>query len=100
MFCTKCGTNNEDSNVFCKNCGAKLVKPANNSPVSSASSSSGIAQAAKAVNVKLITGIVAALVVVVAVGVLTNRNKSEDMNDNSKVTEAMKSDKNEDMNVA
>ncbi len=52
-------------------------------------------------NVKLIAGIAAALVVVVvAVGVLTNRNKSEDMNDNSKVTEAMKSDKNEDMNVA
>ncbi len=43
MYCTKCGTNNEDSNVFCKNCGAKLVKPANNSPVSSASSSSGVA---------------------------------------------------------
>ena len=42
MFCTKCGTNNEDNNVFCKNCGAKLVKPANNSPVSSASSSSGM----------------------------------------------------------
>lgn len=78
MFCTKCGTNNEDSNVFCKNCGAKLVKPANNSPVSSASSSSGIAQAAKAVNVKLIAGIAAALVVVVvAVGVLMNIGKRE-----------------------
>ena len=95
MYCTKCGTNNEDNNTFCKNCGAKLVKPANSSPVSSASSSSGVAQAAKAVNVKLIAGIAAALVVVVvAVGVLTNRNKSEDMNDNIKATEAMKSDTN------
>ncbi len=101
MYYTKCGTNNEDNNTFCKNCGAKLVKPANNSPVSSASSSSGVAQAAEAVNVKLIAGIAAALVVVVMIaGVLTNRNKSEDMNDNSKVTEAMKSDKSEDMNVA
>ena len=81
MYCTKCGTNNEDNNTFCKNCGAKLVKPANSSPVSSASSSSGVAQAAKAVNVKLIAGIAAALVVVVvAVGVLTNRNKSAIIN--------------------
>jgi len=98
--CIKCGAKKQDNNVFCKNCGAKLVKPANNSPASSASSSSGVAQAAKAVNVKLIIGIAATLVVVVAVGVLTNRNKSEDMNDNSKVTEAMKSDMNEDMNIA
>lgn len=28
VFCTKCGANNEDGNAFCKNCGAKLVKPA------------------------------------------------------------------------
>lgn len=76
MYCTKCGTNNEDNNTFCKNCGAKLVKPANSSPVSSASSSSGVAQAAKAVNVKLIAGIAAALiVVVVVVGVLMNVGK-------------------------
>ncbi len=103
MYCTKCGTKNEDNNVFCKNCGAKLVNSVNNSPVSSVPSSQGVSSStgvAKAVNVKLIAGIAAALVVVVVVGVLTNRNKSEDMNDNSKVTEAMKSDKNEDMNAA
>lgn len=104
MYCTKCGTKNEDNNVFCKNCGAKLVNSVNNSPVSSVPSSQGVSSStgvAKAVNVKLIAGIAAALVVVVMIaGVLTNRNKSEDMNDNSKVTEAMKSDKSEDMNVA
>lgn len=85
MFCTKCGTNNEDNNTFCKNCGAKLVKPADNSPVSSASSSSGVAQAAKAVNVKLIAGIVAALVlVVVVVRVLMNvGNNNIEKADNS-----------------
>ena len=98
MYCTKCGTKNEDNNVFCKNCGAKLANSVNNSPVSSVPSSQGVSSStgvAKAVNVKLIAGIAAALVVVVvAVGVLTNRNKSEDMNDNSKVTEAMISDRN------
>ena len=89
MFCTKCGTKNEDNNAFCKNCGAKLVKPAVNSSVNSAPSSSGVALAAKAVNVKLIAGLAVALVVVVmVVGGLTNRNKSKDMNDN-KVAEAM-----------
>lgn len=87
MFCTKCGTNNEDGNAFCKNCGAKLVKPAVNSPVPS---SSGVAQAAKAVNVKLIAGIAAAVIVVVTSVVgLTNRNKSKDMNDDAKATAVM-----------
>lgn len=87
MFCTKCGTNNEDNNAFCKNCGAKLVKPAVNSPVPS---SSGVAQAAKAVNVKLIAGIAVALVVVVTSVVgLTNRNKSKDINDDAKATAVM-----------
>lgn len=77
MYCTKCGTNNEDNNTFCKNCGAKLVKPANNSSVSSVPSSSGVAQAAKAVNVKLIAGIAAALVVVVMIaGVLMKNGAS------------------------
>lgn len=87
MFCTKCGANNEDGNAFCKNCGAKLVKPAVNSSVPS---SSGVAQAAKAVNVKLIAGIAVALVVVVTSVVgLTNRNKSKDMNDDAKATAVM-----------
>lgn len=27
MFCGKCGTNNPDTNKFCKNCGRALVKP-------------------------------------------------------------------------
>lgn len=79
MFCTKCGANNEDGNAFCKNCGAKLVKPAVNSPVPS---SSGVAQAAKAVNVKLIAGLAVALVViVVSIAGLANRSKVKDVND-------------------
>ena len=82
MFCTKCGTNNEDNNVFCKNCGAKLVKPAVNSSVSSVpssqdtSASSGAAQARKPVNSVLFAGIAAVVIlIIVVVGVLMNAGK-------------------------
>ena len=82
MFCTKCGTNNEDNNVFCKNCGAKLVKPAVNSSVSSVpssqdtSASSGAAQARKSVNSVLFAGIAAVVIlIIVVVGVLMNAGK-------------------------
>lgn len=71
MFCTKCGTENEDHNVFCKNCGAKLVKPAVNSPVNPVPSSSGAAQA---VNIKMIAGLAVALVMVVVTVVVVLMN--------------------------
>lgn len=82
MYCTKCGTNNEDNNVFCKNCGAKLVKPAVNSSVSSVpssqdtSASSGAAQVRKPVNSVLFAGIAAVVIlIIVVVGVLMNAGK-------------------------
>lgn len=85
MFCTKCGANNGDNNVFCKNCGAKLVKPlTNNQGVSdhsvlvsqSTPNNSGAARTAKSVNVKLIAGLaVVVIVIAVAVGILMNVGK-------------------------
>ncbi len=61
MFCTKCGTNNEDNNAFCKNCGAKLVRSATNN--------SGVAQTHNSMNVIMITG-VAVIAILVIVGLV------------------------------
>lgn len=61
MYCTKCGTKNEDNNAFCKNCGAKLVKSATNN--------SGVAQTHNSMNFILITG-VAVIAILVIVGLV------------------------------
>jgi peptidoglycan-N-acetylmuramic acid deacetylase len=61
VYCTKCGTKNEDNNAFCKNCGAKLVKSATNN--------SGVAQTHNSMNFILITG-VAVIAILVIVGLV------------------------------
>lgn len=63
MYCTKCGTNNEDNNAFCKNCGAKLV--ANNTESQSVAGNSGVANAHNSMKIKMIAG-VAVVVIVIA----------------------------------
>ncbi len=63
MYCTKCGTKNEDNNAFCKNCGAKLV--ANNTESQSVAGNSGVANAHNLMQIKMIAG-VAVVVIVIA----------------------------------
>ena len=82
MFCTKCGTKNEDKNVLCKNCGAKLVT--NNTGSQSVASNSGVAHAHNSTKIKMIAG-VAVIVILVVGGLLYWRkgnNSTTAMSDN------------------
>ena len=63
MYCIKCGTENEDNNVFCKNCGAKLVT--NNTGSQSVASNSGVAHAHNSTKIKMIAGVAVIVILVV-----------------------------------
>ena len=71
MFCTKCGTKNEDNNALCKNCGAKLIKQvtnnSGNSDMDSQSvvSNSGVAHAHNSMKIIMIAGVAIIFVFVV-----------------------------------
>ena len=81
MFCTKCGTNNEDNNAFCKNCGAKLVT--NNTDRQNVVSNSGVVHVHNSMKIMMIAG-VAIIFVFVVVGLLFGKKGSEKAN-NSKL---------------
>lgn len=87
MFCTKCGTKNEDNNVFCKNCGAKLV--ADNTESQSVAGNSGVANAHNSMKIKMIAGVAVAAVVIVG-GLLFWKKES-----NSKVINTIAAQKEE-----
>ena len=80
MFCIKCGTENEDNNVFCKNCGAKLVKPVTNNSGNtetnsqSVVSNSGVAHAHNSMKIVMIVGV--AVIVIFVVGGLSVKKES------------------------
>lgn len=71
MKCTKCGTENEDSCLFCKNCGTMLGKAAVNTAAQPAAGGQGAATAAGSnKNVLLIGGLaLAAAILVTFVGI-------------------------------
>lgn len=71
MFCTKCGANNEDNNVFCKQCGARLTKPVPNSAGNqSVSVSSRVVQAHVPMNIMLMVGGVVIVIAILVGGYL------------------------------
>lgn len=72
MFCTKCGTNNEDNNAFCKNCGAKMV--INSTDSQSIVSNSGVAHAHNSMKIVMIVGV--AVIVIFVVGGLFVKKES------------------------
>ena len=63
MFCTKCGTKNEDNNAFCTNCGEKLVR--NNTDSQSVASNSGVFHTHNSMKIKMIAGIAVIVILVV-----------------------------------
>lgn len=63
MFCGNCGTPNNDSDVFCAGCGAKLIQESVPTPAP-------VAPVQKKPNKKLIIGIAAAVVVLIVALVL------------------------------
>ena len=87
MYCTTCGTKNEDKNTFCKNCGAKLV--ANNTESQSVAGNSEGANAHNSMKIKMIAGAAVAAVVIVG-GLLFWKKES-----NSKVINTIVAQKEE-----
>lgn len=81
MFCTKCGTKNEDNNAFCKNCGAKLVT--NNTDRQSIVNNSRVVHAHNSMKIKMIAGV--AIIFVFVVGGLLFGKKGSEKANNSKL---------------
>jgi uncharacterized protein with FMN-binding domain len=72
VYCTKCGTNNEDNNAFCKNCGAKMV--INSTDNQSIVGNSGVAHAHNSMKIVMIVGV--AVLVIFVVGRLFVKKES------------------------